>query len=167
LLAYICREINSPVKLFDINLAKMVRDDYISLSLTPRAYTVETLSEIKKLNYKTGLISVCGLETPELWPKTPIARFFDVVLFSSVIGMQKPDPRVFQMAYEQLKVKPESCLYIDDTVSNLTAAVEAGMSAVLFRNPENSEYPSIRPLVEKWDGPAITSLPEILDQLEE
>ena len=163
---YICRELNVPVKKFDINLAKMVRYDYISLSLTPRQYTLETLSEIKKHNYKVGLISVCGLETPELWPQTPLAPFFDVTLFSSVIGIQKPDPRVFQMACEQLGVKPESCLYVDDTAKNLTAAAGLGMTSVLYRNPEETEYPGVVRPKEEWDGTSITSLPEVFDLLE-
>jgi len=165
LLEYICRELNVPVKKFDINLAKMVRYDYISLSLTPRQYTLETLSELKKQNYKLGLISICGLETPELWPQTPLAPFFNVTLFSSVIGIQKPDPLVFQMAYEQLGVKPESCLYVDDAARNLAAAAGVGMSSVLYRNPEETEYPGVVRPKEEWDGAAITSLPEVLDLL--
>jgi len=166
LLEHICRELDTPVKKFDINLAKMVRYDYISLSLTPRQYAVEILSEIKKHNYKVGLISVCGLETPELWPQTPFVPFFDVTLFSSVTGIRKPDPRVFQTSYEQLGVKPEDCLYVDDTAINLAAAAGAGMSAVLYRNPEETEYPGVVRPKEEWEGPAITSLPEIFDLLE-
>ncbi len=166
-LEYICRELNVPVKQFDINLAKMVRFDYVSLALSPRQYTIETLAQLKKDGYKLALISNCSMEPPLLWPSTPFAPFFDVLLFSSTTGIQKPDPRIFTMAVEQLGVKPEGCLFLDDNSTNLTAAAGLGISAVLISDPEENEQEH---LIEKqeinWDGPTIKSIEEVLDLLE-
>jgi putative hydrolase of the HAD superfamily len=165
-LEYICRELNVPVKKFDINLAKMVRYDYISLALTPRQYAIELLSHLKTEGYKMALVSNCSSETPDLWPVTPFAPFFEAALFSNVTGILKPDPRIYLMAAEKLGLAPEACLYVDDIAHNLASATGAGMSAVLFRNPEETEDPQVIRPKEEWDGAAITSLPEILDLLE-
>jgi len=167
-LEYICLELNVPVKKFDITLAKMVRYDYITLALTPRRYVIETLSQLKKDGYKMALISNCSSETPVIWPKTPFAPFFDIALFSSVTGILKPDQGIFPMAVEQLGVKPEDCLFIDDNSDNLKAAAAYGMSPLLIDTPEENEYAHFVKKPEIiWDGPRIKAVEEVLDLLEE
>ena len=165
-LVYICRELNVPVKQFDINLARMVRLDYVALSLAPRKYFIETLSQLKTDGYKVGLISNCSMEVPMLWPNTPFAPFFDVPLFSSTTGIVKPDARIFQMAAEQLGVNPEDCLFVDDNSVNLTAAAALGMGAVLYAAPEEVE-PGVPVKKQEipWEGPSIKSIEETLDML--
>jgi putative hydrolase of the HAD superfamily len=165
-LEYICRELKVPVKKFDVNLAKMVRYDYISLALTPRRYAIEVLSQLKAHDFKMALISNCSTEPPDLWPLTAFAPFFEAALFSSVTGLLKPDPRIFLMAAEKLGVAPETCMYADDAAVNLTAAAGLGMYSVLFRNPEDADNPYVVKPKEEWDGPAITSLTEVLDLLD-
>lgn len=162
---YICHELNTPVKQFDIRLAKMVRLDYVNLTLAPRQYAIETLSQLKEDGYKIALISNCSMDIPQLWPDTPLAPFFETTVFSSTCGLKKPDPRIFQLAVDQLGVKPEDCLYVDDNDDNLTAAAAFGMGAVLYYSPEEAD-PSLP--VEKpvtWTGPQIKSIEETLDVL--
>ncbi len=167
-LAYICRELNVPVKEFDINLAKMVRYDYESLALAPRKYTLETLSELKTSGCKIALISNCSMDIPEIWPLTPLAPFFDVTIFSSICGLRKPDPRIFQLAVEQLGVKPEECLFVDDNADNLTAAAGLGIEAVLISAPVEEQDPQVpAPKKSEWDGLTIKEIPEVLDILED
>jgi putative hydrolase of the HAD superfamily len=165
-LAYICKELNVPVKPFNINLAKMVRYDYISLALSPRQYAIEVLTQLKTHDYKMALISNCSAEPPDIWPMTPFSKLFEAALFSSVTGILKPDPRVYLMATEKMGVQPADCVFIDDTARNLNAATAMGMYSVLFRNPQETEDLQVVRPKEEWDGPAVTSLPEILDLLE-
>src|SRR3972149_3201220 len=133
-LAYICRELNVPVTKTQIDLAKWVKFDYVALALTPREGAVEVLSRLKSDGYKIGLVSNCSAEAPVIWQNTLFAPFFDVTVFSSVPGLQQPDPRIYRMALEQLKIKPESCLYIGDGDSHaLTGAAGVGMHPVLIR----------------------------------
>jgi putative hydrolase of the HAD superfamily len=170
-LEYICRELNVPVKKFDINLAKMVRYDYISLCLAPRRYAIETLSQIKEDGYKIGLISNCSTETPAIWPHTPFAPFFDAAVFSSVAGLQKPDPAIYKLAAAQLQVEPSDCLYVGDGDDHeLTGAAAAGMHPVLISVPvEEGADPIMRSedKVDDYACPVIPSLPEVLDILAE
>jgi putative hydrolase of the HAD superfamily len=171
-LVYICKELNVPVNKFDINLAKMVRMDYVGLSLAPRQYVIETLAELKKEGYKIVLISNCSPETPAIWPVTPLAPFFEAVLFSCTAGLEKPDPRIFQMAVEKLGVKPEECVFVDDNSNNLAAAAALGMTSVLYSTPKEEgqpplpEPPIAEPQLSSWNGPKVTSLPEVLDIIE-
>jgi putative hydrolase of the HAD superfamily len=166
-LEYICKALDIPVKPFDIRLARMVRLDYVSTLLTPRRYAIEILAELKNSGYQLAIVSNCSTDVPLLWPQTPFAPFFNVLLFSSVAGFQKPHERIFLKALEELHAKPEECLYIDDNSNNLTAAAALGFPSVLITDAEGKEqehFPE-KPKGE-WAALKIKELPEVLDILE-
>ena len=102
-----------------------------------------------------------------------MAAFFDTTIFSSTCSLQKPDLHIYNLAIEQLGIKPEECIFVDDNVANLTAAVKAGMSAIYYKNNMENEDPYAAKQNEAlkkdddWQGTVITSLPEVLDVLEE
>jgi putative hydrolase of the HAD superfamily len=166
---YICKELKEPVKQFDLKLAKMVRYDYVTGSLTPRMYAIETLSELKKSGYKLALISNCSMEPPDLWPQTPLAPFFDVLLFSSICGLRKPGIEIFRLALEKIGVKAEECVYVDDNSKNLTAAAGLGITSVLVTDAEGKEQHHYfePPVDNQWTGLKIKDLAEVLDILED
>ena len=57
---------------------------------------------------------------------------FDAVLESSKTGVRKPDPRIYQMMCEMLKLEPAECVYIDDLGVNCKPASQLGMTAIKF-----------------------------------
>jgi len=59
-----------------------------------------------------------------------IMEMFDVVIESSKIGIRKPDPRIYQMMCDQLSVKPDACVYLDDLGGNLKPARAMGMTTI-------------------------------------
>jgi len=59
-----------------------------------------------------------------------IMEMFDVVIESSKIGIRKPDPRIYQMMCDQLGVKPDACVYLDDLGGNLKPARAMGMTTI-------------------------------------
>ena len=166
-LVYICRELNVPVKSSQIALAKWTKFDYVALSLAPKPGALETLAQLKAAGYKIGLISNCSTDPPVIWPRTPCAPYFDAAIFSSTSGLQKPDPRIYQLAAEKLSVKPEACLYIGDGDGNeLTGAAQVGMNPVLIRNTREDSINALHSedyQGDKWDGAVINSLKEVLE----
>ena len=44
--------------------------------------------------------------------------------------MRKPDPRIYQMMLDELKVDPKQCVYLDDLGINLKPARELGMTTI-------------------------------------
>ena len=163
---YICRGLKVNIADTQLQLAKQVRFNFVAHSLKPREDALEVLERLKSKGYKTGLISNCSTETPVIWPDTLFAPLFDVAVFSSSVGLQKPDPRIYQLAIERLRVKPENCLYIGDgDDQELSGASQIGMYPVLICDPDKSvdAYYFDR---EEWGGPKISSLREILTLLE-
>jgi putative hydrolase of the HAD superfamily len=134
--------------------------------MVPRPEAAEVLSKIQQKGYKIGLISDCSSNTIVLWENTGLKSFFEVTIFSCAVGIKKPDPRIYRMALEKLKVKPPDCLYIGDGSSyELTGALKVGMHPVRIRIPDERED-NFRIDEEDWDGPVISSLKEVLDLLQ-
>jgi putative hydrolase of the HAD superfamily len=56
----------------------------------------------------------------------------DAVLDSSVVGVAKPDPRIFELALQRLGVAPEQAIHVGDTpAADVDGAAAAGVTAVL------------------------------------
>lgn len=159
---YICRKLGIPTENTRIQKAGKIRVDFTVRSMVPRAGAIELLSRLKTSGYKTGLISDCSAELPAIWANTPLAPLMDVVVFSCLAGLKKPDPRIYRRATEQLSVEPQTCLYVGDGSSGeLTGAAQVGMHPVLLNLPENN--PDAHQIdKEDWNGPAISSLSEVL-----
>lgn len=62
-----------------------------------------------------------------------LADLADSVVNSSLVGVAKPDRRIYEMAAKQAGARADRCLFVDDREENVEAARELGMTAVLFR----------------------------------
>jgi len=161
---YICRQVGTPIEDTKIELATQIRFDMIQSEIVPRADAIEVLSCLKSEGYKTGLISNCSHEGTIVWESTPLPALLDVVVLSCSVGLQKPDPRIYQIAVKQLEIEPQGCLYIDDIGIFGAGAASVGMHPVLIRDPDEDSADVYRVNAEagEWNGPVISSLREIL-----
>jgi putative hydrolase of the HAD superfamily len=55
---------------------------------------------------------------------------FDVVIESSKAGVRKPDPAIYKMMCDALRVEPSECIYVDDLGINCKPAAALGMRAI-------------------------------------
>ncbi|MFI9172247.1 HAD-IA family hydrolase [Streptomyces lincolnensis] len=72
----------------------------------------------------------------------------DHVVNSARIGIVKPDPRIYHHAAALADVRPDRCLFVDDSEENLTTAADLGMSPVHFREPADLER-ALQPLFDR------------------
>jgi putative hydrolase of the HAD superfamily len=63
-----------------------------------------------------------------------IRESFDFIFNSSKIGLIKPDKALFLRVCSDLGVLPSEGLFIDDSISNVEAAVEVGLQAIHFNS---------------------------------
>ena len=59
-----------------------------------------------------------------------VMALFDHIIESAKIGLRKPDPRIYRMMIDALKVDPAKCVYLDDLGVNLKPAREMGMTTI-------------------------------------
>jgi putative hydrolase of the HAD superfamily len=164
-ISYICQKLELRVEATQIKLAAQINSESVTNLMKPRPYATEVLTHLKAAGYKTGLVSDCSASIPKTFDNMPFAPLLDVTIFSCLVGVQKPDPRIYQLALKQLAVKPGDCLYIGDgDDQELTGALQVGMHPVLIRNPDEDRSDVHRTDFEadEWDGPVISSLQEVL-----
>ena len=63
---------------------------------------------------------------------------FDHVIESSIVGIRKPNPEIYMMSCDALKVSPDQCIYLDDLGINLKPARELGMTTIKVIQPEDA-----------------------------
>ena len=142
----------------------MIRFNFAVRSMKLKPGSIEVVSSLKSKGCRLALISNSAPEAPIIWKGLPFAGLFDVSVFSCQVGLQKPDPRIFRLALEQLAMKPEECLYIGDRPdTDLFSAARMGMSPVLIRVPYETVENAYRIDEEEWNGTVISSLKEVLD----
>lgn len=147
--------------------AARIRSSFIEQALVLRPDARATLEAIKARGLKTGLITDCPPELPALWPALGLEQLIDAPIFSCVVKLCKPDPRIYQLACERLGVRPGDCLFVGDGGSQELSGAEAvGMTAVCIRAASEENYDPHRVDAETWHGPRITSLGEILPYLD-
>lgn len=85
-----------------------------------------------KPDYKTGVLSDAWANAGEGMADVINHDLFDVIVFSSEVGMQKPDPEIYRLALSRLKVKPQEAIFLDDRERNVDGALSVGMHGLLF-----------------------------------
>ena len=66
-------------------------------------------------------------------PRLGLADGVDAVVNTARIGVAKPDARVYRIAADLSGVPSPRCLFIDDTLANVTAASSAGMIGLHYQ----------------------------------
>lgn len=59
------------------------------------------------------------------------AGYFREVITGDMVTKAKPDPQIYQIACEKLRVRPGNALALEDSYNGLRAAYRAGMKAVM------------------------------------
>ena len=52
------------------------------------------------------------------------------------MGVRKPDPKIYQIAINQLQLAPEEIIFVDNNQENFGEANKLGLKGILFKNTE-------------------------------
>jgi len=95
---------------------------------------VEIVKDLKK-NYKIGLLSNNNhIKLKRELAEHNLIDLFDAVVASSEVNYQKPQPEIFQILFDKLRVKNNEVVFIDDTDWSLEGAGSIGYIPILFEN---------------------------------
>jgi putative hydrolase of the HAD superfamily len=144
----------------DVEPVLEMRRERARRTLVPRPDALSTLDELRSRGHLLGMISVCTQDVPEVWDDTPLGGKFDATVFSCDVGVSKPEPRIYEIACEQLEVEAGECLFVGDGANDeLPGAERAGMDAVQLRAPGER----LTPDGEAWTGRSVEHLSELLE----
>ncbi|XP_029427537.1 acyl-CoA dehydrogenase family member 10 isoform X2 [Rhinatrema bivittatum] len=63
-------------------------------------------------------------------------KLFNVIVESCREGVCKPDPRIYKLCLDRLKVQPADSIFLDDIGENLNAAAQLGIKTIKVEDPE-------------------------------
>lgn len=93
---------------------------------------IRLLNDCKQQGHRLFIVSNMLKETIELLKSHPssanIFSYFEDIILGPVVGIKKPDPRIFTYLLYKHKLNPEHSVFIDDQKINLDAAEKVGIS---------------------------------------
>lgn len=114
---------------------------------------VPALDLLRTAGLRLGVISNFEEWLERLLEHLGVATYFDVSVISGIEGLEKPDPRIFELAMRRAKVTPRQSVYVGDNPDlDIAPAGEVGMFPVLIDRRER--FPDA-------EGARITSMDEL------
>jgi putative hydrolase of the HAD superfamily len=106
--------------------------DSMFAGMEPDEAMVATCREIRSAGLLTGLIT--NSWSTAHYDRKLLAELFDTAVISAEVHMHKPQPEIYRLAAERLKVATEECIFVDDLRENCEGAEAVGMTAVRHRS---------------------------------
>ena len=122
-------------------LARYRRKYAEALSGDMRRFEVrDALSKLKQRNKILAVVSNDRIFAPRAAMKyLGVSDLLDDIFISEEIGVEKPDPRVFQHVLERLRVSAGQAVFVgDDPIRDITGAQNVGIQTILYIPPEES-----------------------------
>jgi epoxide hydrolase-like predicted phosphatase len=67
-----------------------------------------------------------------------LASLFDTIVESALVGLRKPDPRIYELICERLDVAPSEAVFLDDLGANLKPARAMGITTIKVEDPTDA-----------------------------
>ncbi len=102
----------------------------------------ETLMVLKELGYLLGIITdtANSVTTKLRWfEKGGFGHVWDSIISSKEIGLRKPNPRLYQVALQQMGVSTDQAIFIGHKVSELEGAQAVGLKTVAFNYDRSAQ----------------------------
>ncbi len=97
---------------------------------------IEIIKKLRNANYKIGLLSNNYISLRKELENLKLIDLFDSIVVSGEVGYYKPQPKIFEILFNELRVKNTEIIFIDDTENSLKGAKEIGYTPILFTTNE-------------------------------
>ena len=121
--------------------------------------TKEMLQFVKDNDFKIGLVSDVAWGLPSYFPQRDLKHyhldeFFDDLVFSTDVGLRKPNPKMFKIALSNVGAEAESSYFVGNNLqADILGALNVGLFAVLKESGFYTHDDEIVPCakVSNWD----------------
>ncbi|HXH84042.1 MAG TPA: HAD family phosphatase [Candidatus Tectomicrobia bacterium] len=108
----------------------------IAEAAVPRPAMLEAIRRLRARGLRVGaLTNNWRREREDGAAAPPLRDLFDAFVESRVVGLRKPDPRIYALACEALGVPPPRTAFLDDIGRNLKPARALGMATIKVEDP--------------------------------
>ena len=143
-----------------VRYEQAVVDDLYTHTQAETAKSREVLLELKK-RYPMVLVSNFYGNIATVLKEFGLDGIFDTIIESAVVGVRKPDPKIFSLGVEALGMQPNEVIVVGDSMDkDIVPAKKAGCHAIWFKGEGWTDDPVDEANADK----VITSLREIFDE---
>lgn len=115
------------------------------------------LAELRARSYRLGIVANFSGNLGDVCQEFGLMDFLDVIVDSTVEGVAKPDPRIFQRALDRLGLPPSACWFVGDSLEkDIVPAHRLGLRTVWIVPAEKG--PAAHPAADV----VIHRLPDVL-----
>ena len=100
--------------------------------LDPSPGMAELVREVKALGYGILLCSNATSPLHEYFDRIPGSECFEGKIVSADVKLLKPQHEIYERLFEEFRLKPEECFFIDDSPLNIDGAFAVGMPGTVF-----------------------------------
>jgi putative hydrolase of the HAD superfamily len=96
-------------------------------------HTPELLARLRAAGFTLGVVSNADGRVATFLELAGLGGVFDLVIDSTLVGIEKPDPRIFQLACERAGVPPGEAAHVGDVYEiDVLGARRAGVMPILL-----------------------------------
>lgn len=107
----------------------------------------EAAAVLEEVGGKRPLALVSNFDHPRhvhgLLGEWGIRDHLDVVVISADVGVNKPDPAIFDIALKEMKLLPRDVIHVGDSADDVNGARAAGIEPVLIRRQRSTHRPVV------------------------
>ena len=105
----------------------------VNLWRKPIAPVIELAKELVARGVRVGVLSNSEGGLRRLFEEIDLAREFHAIIDSGVVGVEKPDPRIFAHTLEQLGGRAEEAVHVGDSwTADIVGALGAGWRGAIY-----------------------------------
>lgn len=129
-------------EIFSENLPELgLRDEQVDGLATDLVYNADkyvffddalkVIPELKE-KYKLAVVSDAWPSLKDVYENKGMYGYFDSFVISSILGVTKPNERMYTKALDELGILPEEAVFVDDNLNNCKGAIRLGIKGVLL-----------------------------------
>ena len=120
--------------------------------IVPVEGMLELLQALKAKGYRLYLLSNAATRQPIYWARAEASKLMDGALISAEVKLLKPDPQIYRTFLRKFALRPEECVFIDDTPINVEGALYENMAGIVFNMDVAALAQSLHALGVEWYG---------------
>ena len=115
-----------------------------------------TLAAIKDAGYRLGLISNFDEWLEEMLVELEVGHLFEVSIISGQVGVEKPDPQIYELALKEAKVSAQKAVHIGDSPkTDVEPSRSVGITPVLLDRYNRYPNPGVARVESLSDIPSL------------
>lgn len=107
-------------------------ESWWEIYLDPVPGMAELVGQLKAAGCGIYLLSNASVALRTYFPRIPGSEYFDGLMVSAEEKLVKPQPEIFRLLCDRFHLKPEECVFVDDSPANVESAILTGMDGLVF-----------------------------------